>query len=57
MKHYIHAYVAPSGQWAGRVIEGEEVAGVAGCETANEAVAALIEQFPDAKILSGFGPD
>lgn len=51
MQRWLYVYRAPSGQWAGRVLEGEDVAGVGGCESAEEAVSALLEQFPDAEIL------
>lgn len=56
MQRWLCVYRAPSGQWAGRVIEGDEVAGVGGCESAEEALAELREQFPDAEILPGSDP-
>lgn len=56
VKRWVYAYQAPSGQWSARVIEGEEVAGVAGCTSPEEAVSALREQFPDAEILPGIDP-
>lgn len=52
MKHYIYAYLAPNGRWSGRVIEGEEAAAVAGCDSEDEAIEALREQFPDAHVLN-----
>lgn len=41
----LQIYQAPSGQWSGRVIEdGQEVAGIAGCASADEVEATALEQ-------------
>jgi hypothetical protein len=41
---YLHVYRAPSGQWAGKVLE--EVAGIAGCESPLDVLLAAREQWP-----------
>jgi hypothetical protein len=41
---YLHVYRAPSGQWAGKVLE--EIAGIAGCQNPVEVLEAALEQFP-----------
>lgn len=46
---YLHVYRAPSGQWAGKVLE--EIAGIAGCESPAEVLEAALEQFPDIEDL------
>lgn len=43
-------YRAPSGQWSGRMIEnGEEIGGIAGCESPEEVEQAAYDQdfYPD----------
>ena len=47
---YLHVYLAPSGQWSGKVLE--EVAGIAGCECPRDVLLAAREQFPDTEDLS-----
>lgn len=41
---YVYVYRAPSGQWSGKLLE--EVGGVAGCDSREEALAALRDQYP-----------
>lgn len=47
----VYIYRAPSGQWAGILLE--EVARVGGCASADEALEALRELAPDAEPLPG----
>lgn len=49
MTRYLHVYRAPSGEWAGMVLE--EVAGIAGCEHPLDVLIAAREQFPDIEDL------
>ena len=50
MKTTLKIYLAPSGQWSGRVtVDGVEVCGIAGCDSPDDVEAAAIEQgyIPD----------
>lgn len=41
-------YLAPSGQWAGIVLEnGDEIARIAGCESPEDVEAAAVDQWPE----------
>lgn len=51
---YLHVYLAPSGQWSGKVLE--EVAGIAGCAHPVSVLDAALEQFPDIEDLPKDAP-
>lgn len=52
---YLHVYLAPSGQWAGKVLE--EVAGIGGCTYPVDVLSAAAEQFPGIKDLPSGSSD